>query len=142
MYRLDNARLAGSDLIKEGTAVRSFIAMCFGVMLLATTQATAQQQARLTAQAFLAGCGATDRATLSSTHCAFFVVGFLEGGIMAETRNKIAHRYCTRDASYGEVADAYAAFVRAEQAKGNVGIVSQDNTAVFIRFMDARYRCR
>jgi hypothetical protein len=102
----------------------------------------AQQPQLTTVKGFLDGCGVKNTSErLSFNPCVFYVMGVLDAVIVTEARAGIPHRYCTRGASYGEVADAYLSYIISEQTNGNYAIFSQINTVTFINFMDARYRC-
>ena len=79
--------------------------------------AESQSAAVQTVADFLAVCRADQSACIS------YVSGVLDGGTMAEARNGIPYRYCTRGASYLEIANAYLAFLATEQTRRNTAIL-------------------
>jgi hypothetical protein len=119
-------------------AVVSLVLVAGGV----TSTRAQQQQGLTTVKAFLDACELRPGSgSMATSQCTLYVIGLLDGTVMAEARANIPHRYCTRGASYGEVGDALLGFIFSEQTKGNLAILSEPITITFTKFLDARYRC-
>jgi hypothetical protein len=95
-----------------------------------------------TAQEFLNDC----RGTGGGTICVSYVMGYVEGTILAEAKAGKPSRYCLPNGGYTavflEITLAYTNFLSGEERKNNVAILSKPTAIVLDDFLDSRYRCK